>query len=212
MLRHTSVVLARAMLVAVMVSGTCSSVFGQSFDRLAIGPQISFRFPVSGELENSVGVGVSYKIGKPKSHDGWSPDLGFGWFGADLAGPLDGHINVRPLLGGAGYTWVRGKFRTHLAAVTGPAFVKVKVNDEERAAYSRLLGVPVVGVDVKNSWAVKPGLRVTYQVRPRIGAFVSSDYELVRPTLQIRTATDTRERKLKADVFSVKMGFVVGVL
>lgn len=212
MLSYTSVGLSRAMLVAVMLTATCSSVFGQSVGRFAIGPQVSFHFPVNEELESSVALGISYKIGRPKSHDGWGPDLGFGWFGADLAGPLDGHINVRPLLAGVGYTWVRGKFRTHLAAVTGPAFVKIKVNDEERAAYSTLLGVPVVGVDVKNSWVVKPGIRVTYNVRPRLGVFVSSDYELVRPTLQIRTVTDTRERKLKADVFNVKVGFLVGIL
>ncbi len=151
MLRDTSAGLAHFMFVAVILAVTGTSASAQDFEKLAIGPQIAFHFPVNDELDSSVLPGLSYKIGRPRDNDGWGPDFGFGWFSADLASPLGGHLNVRPLLGGVGHTWVRGKYRTHVAALTGPAFVTIKVNDDERAAYSALLGLPVVGVDAKNA-------------------------------------------------------------
>ena len=207
----TRVGLTQAAIVAVLLMFYCPGASAQSFEKLAIGPQVSFHFPASEDLGSTVSLGFSYKLGRPKDHSGWGPDFGFGWFGADLVGDLDGHINVRPLLGGVGYTMVRGKFRTHFAALTGPAFNKIKVNDAERTAYSTLLGVPVIGVDIKNSWAVKPGVRVSYSVNRRFGVFVSSDYEYVRPTLEIHTATGTTERKLKADLFNIKTGILVAI-
>ncbi len=52
---------------------------------------------------------------------------------------------------------------------------------------------------------------MSYTLNRRLGVFVSSDYELVRPTLKIRTLGGTTERKLKADLFNVKMGLLVGI-
>jgi Outer membrane protein beta-barrel domain len=204
--------LPRLVIVVGVLALTSLPAAAQSEGRFAIGAQVSFHFPTSEELENSASLGVAYRLTRASTHDGWGPDFGFGWYGADLAAPLDGRINVRPLLGGVAYRIVRGKIRTHFAALTGPAFVKVQVNDQERAAYSALLGIPVVGVDGKNTWAFKPGVRVTYDLKPRLGVFVSTDYEIARPKLEIKTATTSVERKLKGDVFNVKVGFLVGVL
>jgi hypothetical protein len=200
-----------ALVVSATLAVTCSPAVAQTTGRFTVGPQISFHFPVGNELDNSVSFGVAYSLTKPKTHDGWGPDFGFGWFSADLIGPLDGHVTVRPLLGGYGYTMVRGKFRTHFAALTGPAFTKVKVNDAERAVWSASLGIPVDGVDVKNSWVIKPGARVTYSVLPRVGIFASTDYEFARLTMQVRTGTQTTERKVKADVVNVKFGVSFGL-
>jgi hypothetical protein len=52
---------------------------------------------------------------------------------------------------------------------------------------------------------------VTYDVKPRLGVFVGADYEIVRPELEIKTATTTIERKLKGDVFTIKTGFLIGI-
>jgi hypothetical protein len=184
---------------------------GQTKGRFTIGPQISFHMPVGGDLDNSTGIGVAYSLTRPKTHDGWGPDFGFGWFSNDLASPLAGHVNVRPLLGGYGYTMVRGKFRYHFAALTGPGFAKIKVNDADRVAWTAALGIPVDGVDVKNTWIVKPGARVTYTVVPRMGIFGSVDYEIARLTLQVRTAGQTRERDLTTDMVNLKVGLTFGV-
>ena len=190
---------------------TCSVAVAQTEGRFTVGPQVTWHRPVGNELDNSVSYGVAYSLTRPKTHDGWGPDFGFGWFAADLAGPLAGRVTVRPLLGGYGYTMVRGKFRTHVAALTGPAFVKVKVNDAERAVWSASLGKPVDGVDVKNSWVIKPGARLTYSILPRVGIFGSVDYEVARLTMQVRTGGQTTERKVKGDVVNLKVGASFGL-
>jgi hypothetical protein len=183
----------------------------QSEGRFGIGPLISFHFPVNRELENSTGIGVAYRLTRPSKKDGWRPITGFGWFGADFAAPLGGHLNVRPFMAGASYNVVRGRLRTSFGALTGFAFVDVKVDAEQCLLYSAEVGTTVVGVDAKNAWAFKSGVRITYDVRPRFGVFVAGDYEFVRPTLQIRTPAETRERKLKADTVNLTLGFMVGV-
>ncbi len=70
---------------------------------------------------------------------------------------------------------------------------------------------PVDGVDVKNTWIVKPGASVTYSVVPRVGIFGAVDYEVARLTLQVRTEGQTRERRLTADLVNLKVGINFGV-
>jgi hypothetical protein len=194
--------------VIILIPGMAAA---QSEGRFGIGPQISFHFPVSRELENSTGFGIAYRLTRPSKEDGWRPITGFGWFGADFAAPLGGHLTVRPVMAGASYVVVRGKLRGSFATLTGYAFVAVKVNDEQRFLYSAEMGTTVAGVDAKNTWAVKSGVRIAYDVRRRFGVFVAGDYELVRPTLLIRTPAETRERSLNADTVNVTIGFMVGV-
>jgi hypothetical protein len=79
------------------------------------------------------------------------------------------------------------------------------------SVYSAEVGTTVVGVDAKNAWAFKSGVRIGYAVLPRFGVFVAGDYELVRPTLLIRTPAETRQRKLNADTVNLTLGFMVGV-
>jgi hypothetical protein len=191
---------------------TCGAALAQTEGRFTIGPEVSFHMPVDSELENSTGYGVAYSLTRPKSHDGWGPDFGFGWFSSDLTGSLPGSLTVRPLLGGYGYTWVRGKLRYHVAGLTGPGFAKLHVDDADRVAWSATLGIPVDGVDVKRTmWIVKPGGRVTYSILPRLGIFTSLDYEVARLTLQVHSVGQTIERKLRADLVNLKVGFSVGV-
>jgi hypothetical protein len=207
-----SIVLRLLLACCAILAVTCRLALAQTEGRFTIGPQVSFHRPVGSELENSTGFGVSYSLSRPKTHSGWGPDFGFGWFHNDFASPLAGNLTVRPLLGGYGYTLVQGKFRYHFAALTGPGFAKVHVFDADRVAWSANLGTPVDGVDVKRTaWIVKPGARVTYSVLPRLGIFGSVDYEIARLTLQIRTLGQTREQKLKADQVNFKVGFNVGV-
>jgi hypothetical protein len=190
----------------------CGVALAQTEGRFAIGPQVSFHMPVGSDWGNSTGIGVSYSLTRPRSHSGWGPSFAFGWFDVDFASPLAGNLIVRPILGGYGYTIVRGKFQYRFEGLTGPAFSKVHVNDADRVAWSSTLGIPVDGVDVKRTtWIVKPGARVTYSILPRIGIFSSVDYEVARLTLQVRTLGQTRERNLKADTVNVKVGFNVGV-
>ena len=188
-----------------------SGVLAQTEGRFSVGPQVTWHIPTGKDIESSAGIGVTFSLTRPKNHDGWGPDFGFGWFGADLGAPLAGHITTRPLLGGYGYTIVRGKYRLHFGALIGPAFAKIKVNDEDRVAWSNALGVPVEGVDVKNTWVFKPGTRLTYNVHPRVGLFVGGEYERARLTLQVHTDTQDLERDLTADLINLKVGFSVGI-
>src|SRR5262245_31084971 len=92
-----------------------SVVFAQTEGRFSVGPQVTWHIPAGSDIESSVGIGVAFSLTRPKNHDGWGPDFGFGWFGAALGAPLAGRITTRPLLGGYGYTIVRGKYRLHFA-------------------------------------------------------------------------------------------------
>jgi hypothetical protein len=186
-------------------------VAAQTKGRFTAGPQVSHHFTFSDDLGGETSLGVAFSLTRPKNEDGWGPAFGFGWFATDLSDPIAGRLMVRPLLGGYGYTMVRGKYRLQFAALTGPAFAKIQVRGDDRDAWSSFLGLPVHGVDIKNSWVIRPGARLTYSVHPRVGIFGAAEYELARFTLQVQTDTDRRERRLNADVFTLKTGVSFGL-
>jgi hypothetical protein len=212
MTRRLSSVSLRVLLgLCATLAATCGAAFAQTEGRFSIGPQLTYHIPIEDDLDNSIGIGVSFSLTPPRTQSGWGPDFGFGWFNADLNNPLAGRLTIRPFLGGYGYTLVRGKVRYKAGALTGPGFVKIEVNDADRVAWSTALGIPVDGVDVKNTWIVKPAASVTYSVLPRVGIFGAVDYEVARLTLQVRTEGQTRERRLTADLVNLKVGINFGV-
>jgi hypothetical protein len=169
--------------LAVILALTSATADAQTEGTFAVGPQYSRHYPVSSELEDSKSFGIAYT--RLYTGNGWNPEVGFGWFRADLAPPLAGRLRVRPIMAGVGYHIVQGRFRLNLSAMAGPAFTRIRVNDEGRAAFSEALGIPVEGVGIKNAWAVKPGVRVGLDLARRLGIFVAADYEIVRPKLEI---------------------------
>ena len=59
---------------------------------------------------------------------GWGPAFGLSWFRSGIRVPVDGSsrtigtLRVRPIMGGIGYTWVRGHTSVRLKAVGAWAF------------------------------------------------------------------------------------------
>jgi hypothetical protein len=196
--------------LVVCLAASAGQATAQSGGWTAIGPNVTFHLPVSGDLQNVTSFGVAYRFSKPSQRGGWGPDFGFGWFSADLSEPLGGHLTVRPVMGGVNYRWIHGKIRTHVGVITGPAFTKFEADDSDLDRYSAALGYRVIGVDAERfRWATRPGARVSYDFNRRWGAYIGADYEHARAKLLIRReGGSTVERSVKADLINVKIGFL----
>ena len=72
-------------------------------------------------------------------------------------------------------------------------------------------GVSLEGVHVDNSWVLKPGVAVWYDVLRHVGVGVGAAYLVARPNETIRMASGIQEQHLKTDAFELTAGVTFGV-
>src|ERR1044072_6723775 len=106
-------VLACALLTCVMTATNASAqMVANIAKRAGIGGSVGGIFPFDDEVSVGAAFGVSAGLAP---EPGFGPPLGFGWYQGDLtlsgiSGDREvGDLRVRPLMGGVGYTWVRGR-------------------------------------------------------------------------------------------------------
>jgi hypothetical protein len=122
---------------------------------------------------------------------GLAPSWGLSWFETefDLAAiggpPVEGRLNIRPVMAGASYTFGDRDLALSLSAVGGYAFNRLRGSDQ---------------VSIENSPVFRPGVSLWKSLHPRFGLNFFGGYVVTRPTATINGV----ERKLKADyaVFS----------
>jgi len=92
---------------------------------LAIGPGLDVVVPTSGRASVAAVPRLSIRFA---SREGWSPTIGFGWFDTGIEGDQFGGtrrigtLQIRPVMLGARYTWVRDAFSYDVAGTTGWSF------------------------------------------------------------------------------------------
>ena len=66
---------------------------------------------------------------------GWGPHFGLDWYAVDIERPVGGtattlgEVHIRPIMGGYGYTWVRGKNTLSTNLLAGYAFSSMDLAD-----------------------------------------------------------------------------------
>src|SRR5262245_53755585 len=138
-LLRTDVVLTlfrRALVAIGLISCFALPAFAQTGNEFAVGLEAHYRGAVGDDLIAGNGWGLTWRIGHDKS--GWGWQYGLNWFSSNLeaapngsisgkypasGGRIDiGELHVRPLMGGYGYTIVKGRYAFTAAALAGYAF------------------------------------------------------------------------------------------
>src|SRR5215467_1758814 len=155
-----------------------------------IGVGIAHYDPTSDQGHTSQGIVVMYRW--HSFHSGWGPTIGLDFHSTDFDQTLGGFsaplgtYTMRALLAGYGYTQRVGRFSASANMSGGYSFNNFNVEDNAGQTFSRA-GVSLVGVQVDNSWVVKPSVAVWYDVQHHVGVGVSAGYLVARPDQTITT-------------------------
>jgi hypothetical protein len=178
--------------------------FAQTEGRVSVGGSVTFNGTTDSDVASTTTFGPVVRLNPRK---GIGPAGAFNWFRADLQNPAGGdndfaRLRVRPLMVGPSYTVGAGAVLTSISLVAGPSFNKA----EFHGTY-----VPGVGesIDADTSFAVRPGVGVTWTVAPRVAVIGFAGYLINRPTILYRNAAGQEVRdQWKADAVVLSVGAV----
>ena len=200
MTRHITIAL-------VLLVGVGSTALAQTEGRVGVGVSSTVNMTTDGDVGTGAGVGLLVRL-TPKA--GWGPAGAFNWFKVDLSDPSGNQgdfarLRVRPLMGGVSYNVVRGRLLTSLSIVGGPSFNSARFDDE-------FVHSGLASIDADNSVAIRPGVGITYTLRPRVAMVGFGGYLINRPTIAY---TDSSGREFhdqwKADSIVLSVGVVYSV-
>ena len=179
-----------------------------------LGAGVTFYNPTNNDGQNSKGFALAYRWHRFQS--GWGPTFGLDWHSTDFDQTLGGlnarlgSLRMRALLAGFGYTEQAGRLAVSANANGGYSFNNFTVADGARPAFASA-GVSLVGTDVDNSWVVRSGVSVWYDIFKHVAVGVGAAYFVARPNQTITTATNTQEQHLKADALELAAGVTLGI-
>jgi hypothetical protein len=187
----------------VLLSGAASEVGAQTKGRVSVGVSTTLNVSTSGDVGNGVGLGVLVRL-NPKP--GWGPAGAFNWFQADLSNPEGAgdfaRLTIRPLMAGAAYSTVQGRVLTSYSIVAGPSFNKARFSDG-------FVRSGAASIDADTSFAVRPGVGVTYTLRERVALVGFGGYLINRPSIVYRASDGTEFRdRWSADAVVLSVGVV----
>jgi hypothetical protein len=183
----------------------------QTEGKFSIGGSVTWAFPTDSEVGSLVGAGPLIRLNPKK---GWGLAGGLSWFRADIENP-DGvsgdfaRLRVRPLMGGVSYTVGEQPMLVSFSIVAGPSFNDLDFHDD---FLGQLPPGPQPDLDAKNSFAVRPGVGLTYTVAPRVAIIGFAGYSINRPDVVYRNPAGVEYRnRWKADAVLLSVGAVYSI-
>ena len=109
---------------------------------------------------------------------------------------------MRPLMAGVSYSTARGRLLTSYSIVAGPSFNRARFSE-------RFVRSSAAAIDADTSFAVRPGVGLTYTLRDRVAVVGFGGYLINRPSVVYR-ASDGREfrDRWRADAVVLSVGVV----
>ncbi len=149
---------------------------------LGVAGTVSFVQPADSEVDPVVMVGGG--VGFFPDH-GWGPAIGFSWFETDVSvdGVPIGRLKVRPVLGGVGYTWVRGRFATKASVTAGVVFNRASL---DRSTTEGIDGP--TSLDVRDSFALRTAASLEYSLVRKLAVRGTLAWLATRPSTVITTS------------------------
>lgn len=195
--------------IIVLVMLLCAAVpaSAQTEGRVSVGGAMTLISTTDGDVGSLVGWGPIVRLNPKK---GWGAAGGFSWFRANVDHPSGdgpfGKLTVRPLMGGVAYTVGEQPLLISFSVVTGPSFNDIDFDDD-------FLGAQPAGktgeLDVSNSWALRPGVGLTWTVAPRVAIIGFGGYSINRPEVVYRDGIGQEFRnQWKADAVLLSVGAV----
>ena len=167
-----------------------------------IGAGISVRRtnPSGDGLAQALSVGPLLRL---RPRNGLGPTIAFNWTDTEIETSPAGHpglaaVQLRPVMAGAEYGFVRGRLSAGLSLVTGYSFNSLGV-DTSVAGAGR-------AVAVSNSWVWRPGASLWYDVTPRFGINLFGGYLFVRPKVTFASDTAIETHRLRGNAVVLSVG------
>lgn len=197
----------RVAAIAVVLLGSASPALAQTEGRVSVGGSITFVKPTDNDVKSVVSGGPLVRLNPRK---GWGLAGALNWFRADLENPSGGgdfaRLRIRPLMAGVAYTVGEQPTLVSFSIVAGPSFNKFTFED------GFLAGFPSGSrptADVNTSFAVRPGVSVTFTVAPRVAIVGFGGYMINRPDIVYRDVSGQEYRnRWKADAAVLSVGAV----
>lgn len=199
----------RAFVAATLLLYTAVPAAAQTKGRVSVGGSVTYVKPTDSDVKPLVGWGPLIRLNPKK---GWGFAGGLSWFRADIENPAGGsgdfiNLRVRPLMGGVAYTVGEQPVLVSFSIVAGPSFNTLEFDDN----FLRSLppGSPQPELDASTSFALRPGVGVTWTVAPRVAIIGFGGYTINRPDLFYRAASGQEFRnRWKADAALLSAGVV----
>ena len=174
----------RLIILTAMLLSAAVPAAAQTKGRISVGGSVTSVNTTDSEVGSIVGWGPLVRLNPKK---GWGVAAGLSWFRADVDNPSGGgplaKLRVRPLMGGVAYTVGEQPVLVSFSVVTGPSFNDLDFDDD----FVQAQPAGTVGdLDIKNSWAVRPGVGLTWTVAPRVAIIGFGGYSINRPDVLYR--------------------------
>lgn len=194
------------LLVAMLLCGVAPAA-AQTQGRISVGGATTAVNPTDSDIGSLVGWGPLVRLNPKK---GWGIAGGFSWFRANVEHPSNGgpfaKLRVRPWMGGIAYTVGEQPWLVSFSVVTGPSFNGLDFDDDFLREQPAGKGGEL---DVSNSWAVRPGVGLTWTVAPRVAIIGFGGYSINRPNIIYRDPSGQEFRnRWKADAVLLSVGAV----
>ena len=203
------VLLCAVLTCAATVTNASAQVITNLAKRAGIGGAVGAIFTLDDDVNVGTGFGINFGL---TPAPGLGPTIGFGWYEGDLtlsgvSGDAEvGRLRVRPLMGGIGYTWVKGRVATGVSINAGISFNSIQLNDQ----YRTLFGPGTeVRVDASNSFAARPQFRIEYAVARKVGIYSTVGYFFTKFNNVIDTPVGRFENEWDASSFNIFVGAMV---
>src|SRR5579864_6888185 len=199
--------------VVILAALSVCEARAQTDSRLAVGVGLTTRAVSSSDASSSANLGFELRLGHVEQGWAWQNSI-FGWFdtgvqesGAPRAVGL-GHLRVRPIMAGYGYTWIRRRAAITADLVGGYSVDSFTLAPAALAEYSQSLGATRIDSKATNSFVVKPEVQVWYDLNSRFGLKLDGGYLIARPSVVITSSLGEDVRPVRADAFLVTIGLV----
>lgn len=171
--------------------------------RVAVGASIGSQQPTNGRLDANTTFGPMVRFGVGR---GLGVGIGFSWFRTNIASADTsetlGRITVRPVMAGVNYTLNdQTRWALSLSMVAGLAFNSFAIQE------STVRDGLALGVD--NSFAMRPGVSLWYDINSRMAFNAFTGYLITRPGMTFLEDGQFVRRAVRADatVFSVGLAW-----
>jgi hypothetical protein len=136
---------------------------------------------------------------------GLGPAFGLGWFPTEITpienvGEPAGTLRVRPVMGGVGYTIVRGPTWMKTSILAGVSFNSLSTSEAALA--------PTRAIGISRSFAWRSGVQVGYFVSRRVSVDGSLSYVVTRPDVTFLGPDGIETRAIRADALQLRASLV----
>ena len=151
---------------------------------------MSTRSSLDNDVKMGPSLGIGYGSASLRPRTGKKYPFSFSSYSGDLETGAEnnrfGRFSAKQIMSGIGYQWVQGKMIYSAQLGLGYSFNDVTLDPGVASAF----GVPEpVGVDVSNSWVVRPQAKAEYFIHKKLSVRGQVSYTYTDPEVVINTVT-----------------------